>query len=103
MSHADMLKYRDVNATAKTREGQVFGPWVDNFVGMAQKTCLRQLAKWMPKSTELAAAMAVDEGFRVDLRATTDPAEATEHPPVIEGEVEDAPPAQNGETPAGAQ
>lgn len=104
MSHKDMLKYRDENATAKTREGKVFGPWVDNFEGMALKTTVRQLAKWMPKSTELAAAMAADEGIRVDLRPTADPAEATERLDVMEGEVVDAaPPATDGKPADGAQ
>lgn len=100
MSHADMVKYGQENATAKTREGKVFGPWVDNFEGMAQKTTVRQLAKWMPKSTELAAAMAADEGIRVDLRPTADPAETTERPDVMEGEVVDpvsAPPAADNQ------
>src|SRR5690349_17571373 len=87
MSHADMLKYRDENATAKTREGKIFGPWVDNFEGMALKTTIRQLAKYMPKSTELAAAMAADEGVRVDLRPTARPEESTEYVDVMEGEV----------------
>ncbi len=106
MSHKDMLKYRDDNATAKTREGKVFGPWVDEFEGMAQKTTIRQLAKFMPKSTELAAAMAADNGIRVDLRPTADPAETTEHPDVMEGEVVDpigAPPATDGQSADGAQ
>ena len=106
MSHADMLKYRDANATAKTREGKVFGPWVDNFEGMAHKTCVRQLAKWMPKSTELATAMAADEGVRVDLRASARPEETTEHPDVMDGEVVDpvsAPPAGDGQTSGGGQ
>lgn len=102
MSHADMLKYRDENASAKTREGKVFGPWADNFEGMAHKTCVRQLAKWMPKSTELATAMAADEGVRIDLRPKADAAEVTERVDVIEAEVVDpvsAPPA-NGDKPA---
>jgi recombination protein RecT len=106
MSHADMLKYRDENATAKTREGKVFGPWVDNFEGMALKTTVRQLAKWMPKSTELAAAMAADEGVRVDLRPTARPEETTEHPDVMEGEVVEptsAPPANDGQNAGGSQ
>jgi recombination protein RecT len=102
MSHTDMLKYRDENATAKTREGKVFGPWIDNFEGMAQKTVVRQLAKWMPKSTELATAIAADEGIRVDLRPTSDPAETTEHPEVVEGEVIDPDSAAQGETTAAA-
>jgi recombination protein RecT len=101
-----MLKYRHENATAKNREGVVFGPWVDNFEGMAHKTTVRQLAKYMPKSTELATAMAADEGIRVDLRPTADPAEATEHPDVMEGEVVDpasAPPAADGAVAGGGQ
>ncbi|MFY1686431.1 recombination protein RecT [Plantactinospora sp. WMMB782] len=80
MSHRDMEQYRDRHATAKTREGKVFGPWVDHFEGMAHKTCVRQLAKFMPKSAELAAALAADEGIRVDLTPTTGPEEATERP-----------------------
>jgi recombination protein RecT len=87
MSHRDMEKYRDRNATAKNREGKIFGPWVDHFEGMAHKTCVRQLAKYMPKSTELAMALAADEGVRVDLTPTVDPAEATEHPDFLDGEV----------------
>lgn len=87
MSHRDMEQYRDRNATAKTREGKVFGPWVDHFEGMAHKTCVRQLAKYMPKSTELAMALAADEGVRVDLTPSVDPAEATEHPDYLDGEV----------------
>ncbi|MFB6392574.1 recombination protein RecT [Polymorphospora lycopeni] len=87
MSHKDMERYRDQNATARTREGKVFGPWVDHFEGMAHKTCVRQLAKYMPKSTELAYALAADEGVRVDLSPNVDPAESTEHPDVLDGEV----------------
>jgi recombination protein RecT len=87
MSHRDMEKYRDAHATAKTKEGRVFGPWVDHFEGMAHKTCVRQLAKYMPKSTELAQALAADEGVRVDLSPTVEPAEATEHPDYLDGEV----------------
>lgn len=99
MSQRDMERYRDRNATAKDHKtGKVFGPWVDHFEGMAHKTCVRQLAKYMPKSTELAMALAADEGVRVDLSPTVDPAEATEHPDVLDGEVIDptsAPPAQD--------
>lgn len=107
MTHREMELYRDRNATAKTREGKVFGPWVDHFEGMAHKTVIRQLAKYMPKSTELAYALAADEGVRVDLTPTADPAEATEHPDVIDGEAEERPtsgaPAGASEWPTVAQ
>lgn len=67
MSHPEMLEYRDKHAKARNRNGQVFGPWADNFEAMAHKTCVRQLSKWMPKSTELATAISADETVRVDL------------------------------------
>jgi recombination protein RecT len=50
----------------------VFGPWKDHFEGMAHKTCVRQLAKWMPKSTELATAIAADNTVRLDISPTSD-------------------------------
>lgn len=81
ISHTDMLAYKQKHATAK-KDGVVFGPWRDNFEGMAHKTCLRQLSKWMPKSTELALAVENDGAVRVDLT----PAAVTT-PEHIEGEI----------------
>lgn len=77
MTHSEMENYRDRFATAKRRDGTVFGPWVDHFEGMAHKTMVRQLAKWMPKSTELATALEVDEGVRVTYEPDVDPGQAT--------------------------
>jgi recombination protein RecT len=72
-------KHRDRFASAKNREGKIFGPWVDDFDSMALKTMVRMLAKWMPKSTEFAAAISADEGVRVDLSPQADIATATTH------------------------
>lgn len=85
ISHVEMLKYKQKYATAKSKEGNVFGPWKDEFEGMAHKTCLRQLSKWMPKSTELALAVENDGAVRVDLTPA-----AVETPQHIEGEVVEA-------------
>ncbi|MCD2263265.1 recombination protein RecT [Dietzia aurantiaca] len=60
MGHDEMLEYKDKNTRAK------FGPWVDHFEQMAHKTCVRQLAKWMPKSTDMAVAVDADEKIRID-------------------------------------
>lgn len=87
MTQREMERYRDMNATAKTKEGRVFGPWVDHFEGMAHKSVIRQLSKYMPKSTDMAVALAADEGVRVDLTPTVDAAEVTDHLDVMEGEV----------------
>lgn len=84
MSHQEMVDYRDRHATAKSREGKIFGPWKDHFEGMAHKTVLRRLAKFMPKSVELANAIAADESVRIDLNPATEAAEAAEF---VEGEI----------------
>ncbi len=97
MTQTEMLRYRNDHATAKTKEGRVFGPWVDNFEGMAQKTVVRQLAKYMPKATELAVALAADEGVRVDLRPDSTPEESTEHP-IIDVEPFAGPPAPSSQS-----
>jgi len=88
MSHTDMEKYRDAFATAKTREGVVVGPWRDNFEGMAHKTCMRQLSKWMPKTTELALAIEADNSVRLDI-SPENVATSLQHPSdgYLEGEV----------------
>ena len=77
MGHNEMLAYRDNHATAQ-KDGRVFGPWKDHFEGMAHKTCVRQLAKWLPKSTEFARAIDVDDSVRVDLSPAA--VDYTEHP-----------------------
>lgn len=88
MTHADMEAHRDRFAMAKSRDGRVVGPWADHFEAMAHKTMVRRLAKFLPKSTEIAYALAVDEGVRVEISPDVAPDEATEHPAVIDGEIE---------------
>jgi len=84
MSHPEMVAYKDRHS--KTSK---FGPWVDNFEAMAHKTCVRQLSKWMPKSTELSQAISADESVRVDLTET-----AIDYPQHVEGEIVESGEAQ---------
>jgi len=86
MTQREMLAYRDRHAKARSKEGRIFGPWVDHFEPMAHKTCVRQLSKYTPKSTDMAAAIEADGGVRVDLTPTVPADEATTHPD-WEGEV----------------
>lgn len=97
MTVADMEAHRDKYATAKNKDGQIVGPWVSEFEGMAQKTMVRRLAKLLPKSTDLAIAIQADEGVRLDLNPKIDAAETTQHPEVWEGEARptSGPPAQD--------
>lgn len=84
MSHREMERHRDKYALAKNREGKIVGPWRDEFEGMAQKTVVRKLAKFLPKSSELAHALAADESVRIDLDPGIAPADAAQ---VVDGEV----------------
>lgn len=72
MNHDEMEAYRDRYAMAKTKDGTVIGPWKDTFEKMAHKTTVRQLSKFMPKSTELAIALAADDTVRLDVSPTAD-------------------------------
>jgi recombination protein RecT len=82
MTHAEMEAYRDRYAMARTRDGKIVGPWREQFEGMAHKTCVRQLAKWMPKGTDLAIGIAADESVRVDV----DPLHSPETVSIAAGE-----------------
>lgn len=92
MTQSDVEAHRDAHAMAKTREGKIVGPWRDNFEAMAHKTCVLKLAKWMPKGTDLAVAIAADESVRVDLTPDHG-AESVSHQysgeEVVDGEVVD--------------
>jgi recombination protein RecT len=76
--------HRDAYAPKK-RDGTVYGPWVDNFGEMAEKTVFIKAAKWVPKSKELTNALAIDAGSPVVtpvrslgvIDATTAPLEVT--------------------------
>ena len=47
-------------ARGRSRAGKS-GPWVTDYIAMARKTAIRRLWKWLPKSTEMATAAAIDE------------------------------------------
>jgi recombination protein RecT len=103
MSKAEVEEHRDRFAMAK-KDGKVVGPWRDNFDEMAVKTVFLRLAKWMPKSTELASAIEADETVRVDLSPNPDALLHGERPngDFVDGEVVPDEPAR-GEAPVGEQ
>lgn len=57
----------EVDAIKKRSKAASSGPWVTDYNAMAKKTCVRQLAKWLPLSAELATAIAQDEAVRTDV------------------------------------
>lgn len=63
------------------------GPWVTDWDAMARKTAVRQLAKWLPMSTDRAGfstAVALDGSTRNDPTGAVD-----EHIPYIDGTLEE--------------
>lgn len=43
------------------RNGKLTGPWVDHFDSMCKKTCIKEMAKYMPISIEVQEKLALDE------------------------------------------
>ncbi len=71
-------------------------PWVKHEEAMAQKTVFRRLAKWLPKSLELAGALMLDEAAdrgRVDFGDVIDGTAS-----VMEGTLEAETPPVEGDT-----
>jgi len=77
MTRAECERHRDKYAPRKDK--RIVGPWVSDFDAMALKTQIRMLAKFMPKSPELAQAIEADGTVRVDVSPDVEPAEASEH------------------------
>lgn len=58
LNRAEVERRRMRSATQKNRPS---GPWVTDYEAMALKTATRKLWRWLPKSSEMAAAAALDE------------------------------------------
>lgn len=78
MGRREVEKHRDRFASTKTKDGEIYGTWVDHFDAMARKTVIRQLLNYLPATVELR------EG-KTDLREAVDaadPAVATYMAPI---------------------
>lgn len=69
LSVAEAEAHRDKHAPKKN--GAVVGPWKENFPEMAKKTAFLRLQKWLPKSTEVAQAIADDADARAVIGETS--------------------------------
>ncbi|MEV0440922.1 recombinase RecT [Streptomyces spectabilis] len=61
-----VLDVDDIETIRKRSKAKDFGPWSTDYDAMARKTAIRQLFKIIPKSAELARAVAHDETVRRD-------------------------------------
>ncbi len=90
MTEPEMQAWRKRYAPTN-KAGNIVGPWNSDYEAMARKTCLLRLAKWMPKSTEFAQAIEVDNGVRTNIDPTASVSSVTNHDH-IRAEVIDAEP-----------
>lgn len=65
MTHAQMEAHRRKYSKASS------SPWNTEFEAMAHKTVIKQLAKLLPKSTELAVAISADDSIRIHKAGST--------------------------------
>jgi recombination protein RecT len=64
-----VLSHGDVEKIRRRSRAKDSGPWKTDYDAMAKKTCVRQLFKLLPKSAELAQALAQDDAVRTDMSA----------------------------------
>jgi recombination protein RecT len=60
MGRDEVAKHRDNFASSKSKDGAIYGPWVDHFDAMARKTVIRQLLNYLPATVELRQAVAIE-------------------------------------------
>lgn len=99
----EVMSVAEVEAIrARSRAGKK-GPWVTDWEAMSRKTCVRQLAKWLPMATTLNRALAVEGSVRTELAAdaldelTADPDGVIDTEP--EPSIEDRSPSTEDTTP----
>ena len=68
-SDFDVMNVDDVEKVRRRSKSADNGPWVTDWDAMAMKTVFKRLSKWIPMSTELAAAASLDESVRTELAA----------------------------------
>jgi recombination protein RecT len=53
-------QHRDRFASTKTKDGEIYGTWVDHFDAMARKTAVRKLLNYLPATVELRQASSIE-------------------------------------------
>lgn len=82
MSLDEVCAHRDRFASTKTKEGKVFGVWVEHFDGMARKTPYLKVVRRGPKTRMLELAAAADETVRTDHNPQNDSVYYGERPEI---------------------
>lgn len=85
----EVMSIPEIEAIRARSRAADSGPWVTDWDAMARKTCVRQLAKWLPMATVLNRAIAAEGTVRTDLDAEAlDEIAADEVAAVVDAEAE---------------
>lgn len=57
----DYMSRADVEAIKARSKARNFGPWVTDYVAMAEKTLIRRAARWLPMDIDARSAIEADE------------------------------------------
>jgi recombination protein RecT len=99
-THVEVMTLREIQAirdrSQNVQSAKKYGkktPWDTDFDEMARKTLIRRICKYLPKSNELATAIALDDaaGSGNQVLNVDDAIAGTFVPPAIEGESVDKP------------
>ncbi|MEZ0366781.1 recombinase RecT [Mycobacterium sp. pUA109] len=85
-----VMTVAEVEAIRSRSKAGKNGPWVTDWNAMAKKTVVKQLAKWLPLSSEFSTAAALDGSVRTEVDAEL----IDLAPDFIEGEVADEMPTE---------
>ncbi|WP_258959132.1 recombinase RecT [Paenibacillus tyrfis] len=61
MTAEQCLAHANRHSKSKDKGGHLFGTWIDHFDSMCKKTCIKEMAKYMPISIEIQEKLALDE------------------------------------------
>ena len=81
-----VLSVEEVESIRSRSKASKNGPWVSDWAAMAKKTAVKQLSKWLPMSSEFAAAVTLDGAVRTDVSPLVDV-----QPEFIDGDVDETP------------
>ena len=79
-----VLSVEEVESIRSRSRASKNGPWVTDWAAMARKTAVKQLARWLPMSTEFATAVTLDGSVRTDVGPLVDVT-----PAYVDGDVEE--------------
>ncbi|MED1915792.1 recombinase RecT [Bacillus thuringiensis] len=58
---AEQCQKHAMTHSAAKKDGKLVGPWKDHFESMCKKTCIKEMAKYMPISIEVQEKLSTDE------------------------------------------